>query len=306
MNAARTLLTSLIDYAGLFPPAELQMRAAVPRYAAHRAGPHAWIVGRFVLPLAQIDEFERIFDELPAEHRAAPWSLAVLGGRNLDVDVRKIVDFNRRHGDEGRQDARIDAIDLKVHSLEDIARAADVVAEPAEVYFEISIGSDPHDRLAAVAAAGGRAKVRTGGVSAELFPAVPDLARFLSVCAGERVPFKATAGLHYAIRGTHPVSPDRNAVPVLMHGFLNVFVAAALAYTDRTGKEVLEAVLSEQSAGAFAFDATGVEVHGRRLTCEDIALARRRFAISYGSCSVDQPIQELEALGLIEEVASSE
>jgi hypothetical protein len=299
MNAASALLTSLIDYAGLFPPAELQMRAAVPRYAGYRAGPYAWLVGRFVLPIAQIDEFERTFDDLPAEHRRITWALAVLGGRNLEADVRKIVDFNRRHGDEGRQDAKIESIDLKVHSLEDVARAADVVSEPGEVYFEIAITSDPRDRLAAVAAAGGRAKVRTGGVSAELFPSVPDLARFLKACAGEKVAFKATAGLHYAMRSEHPLAADEPGSRMLMHGFLNVFLAAALAYCDGSGTQLVEAVLNERQASAFAFDASGVSIHGRRLSCEDLAQARRRFALSYGSCSLDEPIEELKMLGLI-------
>jgi hypothetical protein len=300
MNSARTLLTSLIDYAGLFPPAELQMRAAVPRYAAYRTGRHAWMVGRFVLPLAQIDEFEHVFDDLPAPDREASWPLAVLGGKSLDADARKVVDFNRRHGDEGRRDARIEAIDLKVHSLDDIARAADVLSEPAEVYFEIPITSDPRERLAAVASAGGRAEVRTGGVSAEMFPSVADLARFLQSAAAAHVPFKATAGLHYPVRSEHPVGGNGHGPVVMMHGFLNVFVAATLAHADRVGLDLLEAVLGEQSPSAFAFDANGVDVHGRRLSCEDLAQARRSFALSYGSCSIEQPIEGLTALGLID------
>jgi hypothetical protein len=298
MNSVRTLLASVVDYAGLFPPAELQMRAAVPRYGACRVGPFAWLLGRFVLPLAQLDEFEHHFDEMPPAERASPWPLSVLAGRNLPADVKKIVDFNRRHGDEGRHDARIESIELKVHSLDDTAAAADVLAEPAEVYFEIGISSDPAERLAAVAAAGGRAKVRAGGVSPDLFPSVPDLARFLQACASHRVPFKATAGLHWAIRGEHPVADERSA-RVVMHGFLNLFVAAGLAFTDRVGAHVLEAVLDEQSPSAFAFDDTGVNIHGRRLSCEDLAATRRGFAISYGSCSIEQPVEDLTRLALI-------
>jgi hypothetical protein len=84
-----------------------------------------------------------------------------------------------------------------------------------------------------------------------------------------------------------------------MHGFLNLFVAAGLAFTDRVGAHVLEAVLDEQSPSAFAFDDTGVNIHGRRLSCEDLAATRRGFAISYGSCSIEQPVEDLTRLALI-------
>jgi len=298
MSAARTFLDSLIDYAGLFPPAELQMRAAVPKYAAYREAPHAWLLGRFVVPLAQMEEFEHAFDDLPARHREAPWALSVLAGRSLQADAKKIVEFNRRHGDEGRRDARIESIDLRVHSLDDIAAAADTIAEPPEVYFEIGIAADPGDWIAAVGAAGGRAKIRTGGVSAELFPRTADVARFLRAAASAGVPFKATAGLHHAVRGEYRVTPDERSGRVVMHGFLNVFLAAALAFSDRVGPDLLEAVLEDQSPAAFAFDQTGVNLHGRRLSCEDLRAARR-FATSYGSCSIDEPVEDLKRLGLL-------
>lgn len=299
MNSVRTLLTSLIDYAGLFPPAELQMRAAVPRYAGDRDGSHAWMLGRFVLPLAQLDEFEHWFDELPAARRERPWALTVLAGRSLQADARKIADFNRRHGDEGRRDARIESIELKVHSLDDVARAADVIAEPSDVYFEIGLATDPQEWLAAVAAAGGRAKVRTGGVSPEMFPAVSQVARFLQVAAAQKVPFKATAGLHHAVRSEHPLVGDHAHTVVAMHGFLNLFLAASLCYTDRAGNALVEAVLDERSGAAFVFDENSVSVQGRRLSCEDLATTRRRFAISSGSCSLDEPVEDLKSLSLI-------
>ncbi len=299
MNSARALLASLIDYAGLFPPAELQMRAAVPKYAAYREAAYAWLLGRFVLPLAQLEEFEHVFDELPAGQRTTPWALSVLAGRNMQADARKIVDFNRRHGDEGRQDARIESIELKVHSLDDVAAAVDTIAEPADAYFEIGIAADPGEWLAAVRAAGGRAKIRTGGVTAELFPRAADVARFLQAAAAERVPFKATAGLHHAVRGEYRLTPDDRSGRVVMHGFLNLFLAAGLAFTDRVANDLLEAVLDDRAGEGFVFDQTGVNLHGRRLTCEDLAATRRRFATSYGSCSIEEPVEDLKRLKLI-------
>ena len=132
-----------------------------------------------------------------------------------------------------------------------------------------------------MAGVGGRAKVRTGGVSAPMFPTPNDLGRFLHRAAAHKVPFKATAGLHHAMRSDQPLVGDERQGPVAMHGFLNVFLAAGLARADRVGTELLETVLAERAAGAFAFDQSGVNLAGRRLTCEDLAATRRRFAISY-------------------------
>lgn len=298
-DAARALLGSIIDYAGLFPPAELPMRAAVAGYASSRSGPDAWMLGKFVLPLARLEEFEHAFDELHAADRAKPWPLAVIGGRNVEVEAMKVADFNERHGDEGRQDAGIEAFDLKVHGPDDIVRAADLLAEPAERFFEMGIESDPSGWLAAVARVGGRAKVRTGGVTADLVPSVRDLGRFLEACAAEDVAFKATAGLHHAVRSAHRATADGQSPAVTMHGFLNVFLAAVLARRRDAPAEALEPVLGEESPGAFVFDGAGVSVRGHRLACEEIAAVRQSFALSFGSCSFDEPTSELRALGII-------
>jgi hypothetical protein len=297
--AARALLGSLVDYAGLFPPAELDMRAAVAGYASSRRGTDAWMLGRFVLPLARLGEFERVFDDLPAGHRATPWPLAVLGGRNLEADAKTLGDFNARHGEHGRQDALIEAIDLKVQALEDIAHAADVLVEAAERFFEVASEPDPSEWLAAVAEVGGRAKVRTGGVTAELFPSARDLGRFLEACAARDVAFKATAGLHHAVRSAHPTRDDGRSPVVIMHGFLNLFLAAVLACTHRAPAETLESVLAEESPDAFVFDGAGVTVKGHRLATGEVASARQSFALSFGSCSFDEPTSDLKALGII-------
>ena len=85
-----------------------------------------------------------------------------------------------------------------------------MLPEGVTAYFELPIDADP----APLAGGRGRAKVRTGGLTPEAFPAPADLARFLYRCAKARVPFKATAGLHHPIRSMQrctyePDSPDR-------------------------------------------------------------------------------------------------
>ena len=163
----------------------------------------------------------------------------------------------------------------------------------------MAVGSGPADWVAAVAEVGGRAKVRTGGITADLFPSVRDLGRFLEACAAAGVPFKATAGLHHAVRSVHQVTADPHSPAVMMHGFLNLFLAAVVARGRDAPADALESVLGEESPDAFVFDAAGVIVKGRRVASEEIVTARQSFALSFGSCSFDEPTSELKALAVI-------
>jgi hypothetical protein len=262
MSPTAALFAGLIDYAGLFPPAALEMAEAVKQYATYRQGPHAGMLGRFIVPLARLQEMRRAAASIP---ESAGWKLSVLA----------------LPGDALPPEA--DSVEIKIERAEDIRRASAHL--PALRYFEIPIAADPGELVAELRRTGGRAKVRTGGLTPEAYPSVKDLARFLRVCAEVRVPFKATAGLH------HPLTSPP------MYGFVNLLLTAALAYHGGT-REELEAILQETSSRAFRWEADGVSTwHGHRLATGQIAEARERFAISFGSCSFEEPIADLQALG---------
>jgi len=184
-EAIRTLLAGLIDYAGLFPPASLEMAEAQRKYASYAAGPHAWALGRFVVPSARLDEVD------------PSWRCSVIG---MPARV-------------------VDSCEIKV------AQASDVPAVMPGViaYYEMPITEDP----APLAGTAGRAKVRTGGLTPDAFPPAAALAGFIARCAAAKVPFKATAGLHHPLRSVQRCSYDTGSPSALMHGFVNVFLAAA-------------------------------------------------------------------------------
>ena len=71
--ALRTLVAGVVDYAGLFPPAGLDMPAAVRHYAECRVGDDAWMLGRFVVQAARLDEWESAVAALP-HSEALPWN----------------------------------------------------------------------------------------------------------------------------------------------------------------------------------------------------------------------------------------
>jgi hypothetical protein len=121
---------------------------------------------------------------------------------------------------------------------------------------------------------------------------------FIRRCAAANVPFKATAGLHHPLRSIHRFTYQPESASGIMHGFVNLFLAAAFS---RAGMESDLAVqlLEEQSAEAFQFDLNGVGWRQCRLSRDEIAAARRSFAVSFGSCSFTEPIDDLRSLHLL-------
>lgn len=161
------------------------------------------------------------------------------------------------------------------------------------VYCEV-----PLDRLAMldeIRAAGNFAKIRTGGLTAEAIPPAADVAAFIISCAERRLPFKATAGLHHPLRGDYPLTYAADSERAEMHGFLNVLMAAALAWH---GDRDIEPVLLERDPAAFSFD-DRAGWRGRFLDAARIREARRDFMHAIGSCSFAEPVDELQAMGLL-------
>jgi hypothetical protein len=295
----RILLHELIDYAGLFPPASLDMATAVANYAAYQVEDHAWALGRLIVPVARLQEFEAAARPFLQRAHAAPWRISALAGPDLSVDLETIAEFNRRHaGGPGRADATIEAIELKAARAEEIASAMRSIAAPLQPYVEIPIDDDPRDLVVALAQAGACAKVRTGGVSQDMFPTAANLARFLHACAAAGLAFKATAGLHHPIRSTYRLTYEPSSPSGVMHGFLNVFLAAALLYAGAP-LDVAAELIAETSPAALRFDEQGVAWRGHWLSAEAIARARQQFAMSFGSCSFREPIDDLKAIGLL-------
>ena len=290
MSAVRILLQSLIDYAGLFPPAGLDMDAAVRNYAAYRKGEDRWALGKFIVPASRLAEFERA--AAPLVEPTDPWPLSVLGGSDLNHDLAMILE-HRYHPTRG---LAIESLETKAASTVEIDHATRIPRDLA-TYIEIPIAAPPDNLLAAIRLVGGRAKVRTGGVKADLFPPSADVARFLVACAAARVPFKATAGLHHPVRCVRPLTYEKNSATGPMHGFLNVFLAAALVQGGMNAANAAQ-ILEESDPNEFSFDDHGASWRDRRATRDALATSRSTFALSFGSCSFDEPIAELKELGL--------
>lgn len=284
-------MEGLIDYAGLFPPASLDMAAAVRNYAAYRkSGEKAWL-GRFVLPVSRLGEFAAA--RSPGGTAEETWRLSALAGNDLAADLAAIAAFNRS---PYASTAVVDGIELKASTPEAVAGAREIIPQGLTAYIEIPL-ADPAPLLAAVSKAGARAKVRTGGVTPDMIPAPEDLARFIAACARARVPFKATAGLHHPVRALRPLTYAPDSPKGVMHGFLNVFLAAAFAAQGRD-EAFLAAVIREESPQAFRFAAGEAAWDGERVAAAALGRARSDFALAFGSCSFEEPVADLKEAGL--------
>jgi len=241
------VLERLIDHAALFPPASMSLHDALDEDRQARESPYGWIVDRFVVPAAKLAE-------LPAERPALSVVLS-----NLD-DVALL---------DGALD--VEAVELVLPSARPLS--ADLVAAysalrplDVETYFELVFDDGWRDdvpaAIGAVAAIGGRVKLRCGGA---FVPSIEQIGLVVACCRDAGVPFKATAGLH------HPMRRGEE------HGFLNL-LAAATAPLDR-----IEEVLAEEDGSAL-----------------ELEEASRKVFVSFGSCSWREPVEGLQELGMLQ------
>jgi hypothetical protein len=293
----RDLLSGLIDYAGLFPPAALDMSTATRKYAEYREGEYRWALGRFIVPVARLDEFEKASEGILPDggwEGDEFWRLSALVGADLSSDLSRIAEFNQKRAGA----AIIDAIEIKAARQADVEDAMRLTPAKITPYFEIPIGDDPTELIKSIAETEARAKVRTGGVTADAFPSTFNLARFVKICAEEDVPFKATAGLHHPLRSINRLTYAPDSASSMMHGFLNVFLAAAFAQSGMDVDRLVE-LLEEQSPEAFQFDGGGVTWRDEMIVRGQLRNSRNLLAIAFGSCSFEEPIDDLKKLGLL-------
>src|SRR4030095_1445324 len=296
-HSLRDLLLGLIDYAGLFPPAALDMPTAARKYAEYRESEYRWALGRFVVPVARLDEFEKAVEGiLPsgAQEIGDFWRLSALSGGDLSFDLNKIAAFNQKRAGA----AVIDTIEIKAGRAGDIENAMSLTPANLMPYFEIPIGGDPAELIKSIAETEARAKVRTGGVTTDAFPSSFNLARFIKICAEEDVPFKATAGLHHPLRSVNKLTYAPDSASAMMPGFLNGFLAAAFAQSGMDVDRLVE-LLEEKSPEAFQFDSGGVTWRDEMIVRGQLRNSRHLLALALCSCSLDEPIEDLKKIGLL-------
>jgi hypothetical protein len=281
MNAIDAALSELIDYAGLYPPAALEMRAALRNYLSYRKGNHAGMLGRFIVDLARLSELREAAGEAVADLR-----LSVIAAPEADFNE---IEKQRSAG------LRIESVEIKCDAPLKIARICEQLPPGVTCYLEIPIAQACTSTLDAIAAVGHHAKLRMGGVVPEAFPEARQIAERLHLLADRGIAFKATAGLHHPLRSRHRLTYQPDSRSGMMHGFLNLLCAAAAIRSGASTKDA-ERILGEQDPAAFHATPEAIGIHELRWTAEQLR-EMRQFFTGFGSCSFTEPIQDLEALG---------
>ena len=300
----RALLTGAVDYAGLFPPATLALGEALQNYADYLRSAEAWMLGAFVLPVEQFSAANEHLDLFNAEH---PLRISALGRRTASVDdfsdalsghARVIRDWQKQHAE--RVSIAQFEMPLPPGFDENGFVATRVLVDPLKLQTFWETPADEAERAIAALAAHDTSqatqpfgyKLRTGGVTADAFPDASKVARALVAAARSRVPIKFTAGLH------HPLRTFRDEVKTKMHGFLNVLGAGVFAAENRWGENETRRMLEEENPRCFVFTDRSMMWRDDEIGTEHIAGARLLIT-SFGSCSFDEPREDLRALNLL-------
>jgi hypothetical protein len=282
MSTIPVLFRHLVDDASMFPPGDLPLVDAVAAHRAHLQSEYADLVGPFV---CTDEDLMKVAAEA-ARAGGPPLEVAVVitgGAGGIEPAVR--------YGDRSA-DVVVKAIEVRLRAEDDLSRnalrvvrACDDCLDEESAFVEIGLDGAWERALDVVADAGYAAKLRTGGLDPSLFPSAEQIAAFITACLDREVAFKCTAGLHNAVRHTAPDTGFEH------HGFLNVLLATR-ASLDGASQDEVAAVLENRDGETLATRAGELS--------EDQAAGARRWFTSFGSCSIDEPRQDLIALGLLE------
>jgi hypothetical protein len=289
LPSVKALLASIVDYAGLFPPAKLDLHLAMVNYTDYQLTPYSWLLNRFVLPVFRWNEFAAFLPTLDLKQR----SLSLIISKDWETEieiVRSLISNNN---------ITVTALEFPPLPPTEIQRILPHLPAKVDVFFEIPLSGDLKPYLTVLQHSGAAAKIRTGGITVDAFPSSTELCQCILSFAEAKVPFKATAGLHHPLPGKHRVTYEPNSPSTVMYGFLNLAVLAALLYWQKiTPQEAVE-VLQNTNSNSFQFTTDVITWRGYHLNIAEIEQARQKFFRSFGSCSFQEPVDDLKELKLL-------
>jgi len=298
----QALLAHSIDYAGMFPPCSLALEPALQNQVKYVRSPENWMLGAFVLPVDKFGVTRQLLSQFDPLH---PLRVAALGPKtdNAGAFIQAL-----EEADEAIRSLSRYNVDLVAFSHLEmflphgvnlaVLREAKSIVGDLPVFWEAP-PERAEETIALLAEHNSDEdtttfgyKLRSGGVTADAFPTSAQIAAALVTPATHQVPIKFTAGLH------HPIRQFRDEVKAKMHGFLNVLGAAVLAAEHRWDARQAIIMLENENPDSFSFASDFFAWREWTVDIERLKY-RRKFVASFGSCSFDEPCEDLRALGFL-------
>jgi len=325
ISSFKAFMNGIIDYAGLFPPADLSLDTSIQKYSRYRKDNDAWMLSRYIIPASRLAELNPYRETLFAEGN--PFAFSVLGKgtetvseyrEHLQTLSDQIEQFHNEHGDR----VTTDILEIKLPREAVFANDADLLADvysetvshldqsadsPSQVFFEgffeenwkkeialiLETMQDFNQNFEADTVQEAGFKLRCGGVEAHMFPSVEEVAFAVNTARRCNLAMKGTAGLH------HPIRHYADSVQTKMHGFFNVFGGAMLSYAHDLTDEELVKVVRDEDPEHFSFTDEGFHWKDLTVSTDEISELREVALISFGSCSFDEPREDLRKLEIL-------
>ena len=193
---------------------------------------------------------------------------------------------------EHSTELRVESVETKATTIADLVSVKPMVERGILVFVEPTRLSEFEEIAPGLRRVGAAAKIRTGGVTADAFPTAEQILSFMKACRKVGIRFKATAGLHHAVRGEYRLTYDASPPMGEMFGFLNIAIAAALLLSGRPDSVVLGA-LNERAKDAFEFTNDGALWRNNWLASAELDAAHGEFFTGFGSCSFREPMADI-------------
>jgi hypothetical protein len=298
----QAFLNQAIDYAGMFPPCDLPLEPALRNQASYVRSSEAWMLNGFVLPVRQFNAATKFLSQFDPSH---PLRVAALGPKTTNAGgfLDALKDASAAIRSYSRSNIDLVSVSHLEMFLPDDVDSVSLIEAKAIMGELPAFWEAPPERaeqtIALIAAHNSDDdtptfgyKLRTGGVTADAFPTSAQIARALVTAATHQLPIKFTAGLH------HPIRQFRDEVKTKMHGFLNVLGAAVLAAEHQWDADQAVTMLEDEDPCSFSFTDDFFAWRKWKINAERLQY-RRNSVKSFGSCSFDEPRDDLRTLNLL-------
>ena len=296
-------LDKLIDYAGLFPPAKLEIEPSLKNYAEYIKSTDKWMMSQFIIPVLRLNEIPTGL--MKNYSKNFPLNLSLISGDicNDIATVNKFINMNNNSTIFTGYESRISDLAMFSQNLLDVQELGQNQNLNFESFYEVSPNdswmNQMNEAVSIISAfnaeyeAGVGFKLRCGGIEANMFPSAESIAQAILACKDASVAMKFTAGLH------HPVRHYSESVKTKMYGFFNIFIGGMIADKFNLEADTLTTILLDENPENFTFDDNGLHWKTYSISNLEIQNYRQESFISYGSCSFNEPREDLQQLGLL-------